>query len=110
MTYTPKKLGAGQLTASETTMYTPAASTLRGIVGKLTFYNTSTTAQVTVTLYCTHTGAAGSDDVLETVVLNPLETYICRAAINEVIVYGDVISALASTALLVNYSIHGGEQ
>lgn len=110
MAFQRKNLGSGQLGASETTIYTPNVNNLTGIVGSLTFFNTSSTSQVTVTVYAPHTGSASTSDIMEKFTINPEKTHLCREMVNKVIEGGTLISALASTDSVVNYSCSGGEE
>lgn len=102
-----KFLGKGQLAATNTTMYAPTGNAV-GTIGVLSFYNTSSTAQVTITVYAQHTGTP--DRILDRVVLNPQKSYISRSAINQVVESGYLISALASTGALVDFTISGAEE
>lgn len=110
MAFSRKHLGSGLLGSAETTMYTPTATNITGVIGKVSFFNESTTAQVTVTIYSPHSGSAASGDYLDEVVINPRKSYICRAAVNEVIPGGQVLSAVASTGSVISYSVSGGEE
>ena len=109
MAFSRKHLGSGLLTTSETTIYSPAATNINGVIGKLSFYNEHT-AQVTVTVYSPHSGTAASGDYLDKFTMNPGKSYICRAAINEVIPGGEKLSAVADVTNVINYSCSGGEE
>lgn len=107
MAFSRKFQGKGQLAATDTQIYAPAGNAV-GTVGVLTFYNTSSSAQVTVTVYAQHTGTP--DRILEKFVLNPEKSHICRPATNQVIASGYQISGLASTGALVDYTCSGAEE
>lgn len=111
MAFERKNLGSGQLTTSETTIYQPAVSGVKGVIGALTFYNTHT-AQVEVTIYGAHTGSATSANIIDKVTLNPSEEYICRAAVNKVIEGSStqLLSALASVTSVINFDCAGAEE
>lgn len=109
MAFSRKHLGSGLLADSETTMYSPSATNLTGVIGKVSFFNEST-QQVTITIYSPHAGAAATGDFLDEVVINPRKAYICRAAVNEVIPGGQIFSAVASVTNVISYSVSGGEE
>lgn len=109
MAFSRKQLGSVQLGVAETAIYTAGAS-VTGTIGHLSFFNTSTSLTETITLYNPHSGAAGSDDILEIIVLGPRKTYVCRNAINKVVPGGYNISALTTTAATVNAFCDGGEE
>lgn len=107
MAFSRKFMGKGQLGTSDTQIYAPSGNAV-GTVGKLSFFNTSSTAQATVTIYAPHTGTP--DRILEVVVIGPQKTHVCRAAVNEVIESGYQMSALASVAATVDFSMSGAEE
>lgn len=108
-----KHLGSGSVTnaATETTIYQPAATNLIGTVGSLTFFNTSTTVQIVVTVYGPHTGAAAAGDIIDEAVINPRKSYICRPSINKVVGGSDLLSCECDTgSSTLNYQADGVEE
>lgn len=108
-----KHLGDGSITsaATETTIYQPAATNLSGTVGSLTFFNTSTTAQLTVTVYGPHASTATDADIIDEKTINPRQSYICRPAINKVVAGSDLISCECDVGGdVLNYSCDGAEE
>ena len=106
-----KHLGSALIgsAATETTIYTPAAANLIATIGSLTFFNTSASAQATITVYGPHSGAAASGDIIDEFTLNPRKSYVCRPAINKVVAQSELISCECDTASIVNYSADGDE-
>lgn len=101
--------GAVALSATETTIYQPAVSNLTGTIGNLVFFNTSSSAQITVIVYGPHTGAAGSDDIIEEFVLNPRKSHLCREMVNVVCDNSKLISCQCDTAAVLSYNCSGDE-
>lgn len=109
MAFSRKLQGTGQLAITDTTIYEPAGNAT-GTIGTLSFYNTSATTQVVVTVYAPHTGTAAR--VLEKFTINPEKSHVCRPAINQVI-EGSAsyqLSALASVAATVDFTCSGAEE
>lgn len=106
-----KHLGNGTVTlsATETTIYAPAVSNLTGTIGNLVFFNTSASAQVVVTVYGPHTGAAGNDDIVEEFTLNPRKSHVCREMVNAVCDGLKKISVQCDTAAVLSYNCSGDE-
>lgn len=107
-----KHLGNGTVAsaATETTIYQPSASNLIATVGSLTFFNSSTSSQATVTVYGPHSGAAATADIIDEFTINPRKSYICRPAINKVIANSAILSCqcdVGSNVLV--YSADGDE-
>ena len=78
-------LASGTVTtsATETTIYQPTGTKI-GTCGSLTFFNSSTTATILVTVYGPHAGAAANEDLIDEFYLGPRDSYLCRNAINKV--------------------------
>lgn len=107
-----KHLGNGTVAsaATETTIYQPSAANLIGTVGSLTFFNSSSTAQATVTVYGPHTGAAATSDIIDEYTINPRKSYICRPAINKVVANSAKISCACDVGSnVLVYSADGDE-
>lgn len=107
MAFSRKFQGKGQLGVTDTEIYAPQGNAV-GTIGVLSFYNTSTTAQVEVTVYSPHTGTP--DRVLEKFVLNPEKSHSCRFAVNQVIESSYQISGLAGTGSVVDFTCSGAEE
>lgn len=113
MAFTRKHLGNGTVASAstETTMYQPAATNITGVLGSVTFFNSSTTAQIVVTVYGPHTGAAADEDIVDEVVINPRKSYICRAMINKVVGGSNLISVECDAGSdVLTYSVDGAEE
>lgn len=106
-----KHLGNGtvSLSATETTIYVPSVSNLTGTIGNLVFFNTSSSAQITVIVYGPHTGSAGNDDIVEEFVLNPRKSHVCREMVNAVCDSLKKISCQCDTAAVLSYNCSGDE-
>lgn len=107
MAFSRKFMGKGLLGTSTASMYTPSGG-LKGVIGKLSLFNESTTTQVKVTIESPHTGTP--DRVLDEVTINPRKSYKCSAAVNEVIENGYQISGYADTTSVIAYTISGAEE
>ncbi len=102
MSAIPKPVAAAQLTASAATYYTTPAGA-RSIIKALSFTNTSASTTYTVTVYLVPSGgsASASNVIADTKAIAPKETWICNAALNEVLEAGGTLQALASIAAIV---------
>lgn len=108
MAFARKILGSGFLSDSTTSMYSPAATNLTGVIASASFFNESTTDQVKVTIYEPYTSAP--TNVLDEVTINPRKSYLCRVAVNKVVDGSYTFGAVADTASVISYSVHGGEE
>jgi hypothetical protein len=80
-----KHLADGTVTtsATETTMYTPSGA-LVGTIGSATFFNSSASARVLVTVYGPHAGAGTNGDIVDEFYLEPRRSRVCTRLINKV--------------------------
>lgn len=108
MAQTPAKLVAGsQLTAAAAPYYTSPANT-RTVIKSMQLVNTSAQA-VTATVYLVPSGGApgAANTVIASVAIAPNATYNCPEAINQVLLAGDSIQALAGTAGAISIQAAG---
>lgn len=101
MSVTPKTITAAQLTNAAATYYTVPANT-RGIVKKLTFTNTDTSAR-TVTVYLVPSGgtASASNILISAQSVAAGECYECFPAQGQTLQTGGTIQALADVGAKV---------
>lgn len=108
MAQIPAKLVAGsQLTMAAATYYTSPANT-KTVIKSMQLVNT-TAGAVTATLYLVPAnGTAGAaNTVISAVNIAPNATYNCPEAINEVLLPGDTIQALASAGASIALQASG---
>lgn len=104
---TVKRLGYGQLTNSNATLYTVPAST-KAIVKEIWLSNTDTSAR-TITLYAVESGgsAAANRALLSAVSIAANTVY--RIPCSMVLEAAETLQGLADTTLKVTYRISGVE-
>lgn len=108
-TNTPKTFAIEtQLSTTPVTIRTPSASTEINVFSTLSFYNTNSTTAREVTVYRIKSGGtAGTTNILDRQTIAPKSQWICIAAINSVLEYGELMQAIQDTGTDVNVNASG---